>query len=116
MASNKRAAMRRELKAREKLNKGPVTTEKLMARAFVAGKNEGIELATAIMSLALHEEYGFGNNRLQKLYERIGKESLKMDELPTQFNVDYYIAKLRDEVGVSIIKENENDKTFKVDK
>ncbi len=103
--------MRREQKAREKLMKGAVTTEKLMARAYLAGKNEGLELATAIIFLALHENNGFGHKRLTELADVIGTESLKMDEDAIKFNVDYYIHMLHEKVGISIVKESENEFT-----
>ena len=44
MAVNKRAAMRREKRVQEKLTGGKPTQTKLMARAYITGKNEGFEL------------------------------------------------------------------------
>lgn len=108
MAVNKRAAMRREQRLQEKLTSGKPTTEKLMAKAFIAGKNEGMELATGIIFLSLCEEFGFGGKRIERLIDRISKESMKMDELPTQFNVDWYIQKVHEKCGVRILKAGED--------
>lgn len=111
MAVNKRAAMRREAKERAKLMSGKPTQEKLMARAYVAGKNEGLELATGIIFLALHEKFDFGQKRLEKLIKCISDESLKMDEDATKFNVDYYIKQVQEKCGISIFREeNEHGK------
>lgn len=104
MATNKRAAMRREKRVREKLTQGKQTDQKLMARAFIAGKNEGFETASGIIFLALCEEFGFGAKRIERLMNRISNESLKMDEDATKFNVDYYIQRLHEKCGIEIIK------------
>ena len=101
MAVNKRAAMRREKRVQEKLTGGKPTQTKLMARAYITGKNEGFELAT--------EEFGFGNKRINRLIERISDESVKMDEDPTKFNVDWYIDKVREKCGVRILKSDEDE-------
>lgn len=74
-----------------------------------SGKNEGFELATGIMFLALCEEFGFGNKRINRLIERISDESVKMDEDPTKFNVDWYIDKVREKCGVRILKSDEDE-------
>lgn len=105
MATNKRAAMRREKREREKLFKGSDTQTKLLARSFLAGKNEGMTLATGIIFLALCEEFGFGEKRIERLIGRISKESMKMDEDATKFNVDWYIKKVEEKCGINIMKE-----------
>lgn len=61
------------------------------------------------MFLALCEEFGFGNKRINRLIERISDESLKMDEDPTKFNVDWYIDKVREKCGVRILKSDEDE-------
>lgn len=109
MAVNKRAAMRREKRVQEKLTGGKPTQTKLMARAYITGKNEGFEFATGIMFLALCEEFGFGNKRINRLIERISDESVKMDEDPTKFNVDWYIDKVREKCGVRILKSDKDE-------
>ena len=107
MATNKRAAMRREKRVREKLTQGKQTDQKLMARAFIAGKNGGFETASGIIFLALCEEFGFGAKRIERLMNRISNESLKMDEDATKFNVDYYIQRLHEKCGIEIIKNED---------
>lgn len=61
-----------------------------------------MELACGIIFLALHEYYGFGTKRIMRLMECVGKESLKMDEVATKFNVDWYINQLREKCNVII--------------
>lgn len=91
MARNKRAVMRREKREHEKLmNNKSNSTSILMEKYFYAGRNEGMELASAIIFLALHEDFGFGQKRIKKLMQTISRESMKMDELATKFNVDWY--------------------------
>ena len=104
MARNKRAAIRREKREQEKIMKRAESglTKDLMAKSFLLGKNEGLEMACGIIFLALHEEFGFGNKRLLKLMDKISEESLKMDEEPTKFNVDWYINQLRDKCNIKI--------------
>lgn len=75
---------------------GDQALSKMMKRYYQAGRNEGLQTATGIIMLALHEYYNFGNKRLEKLMECVGKESIKMDENPTKFNVDFYIQKLNE--------------------
>ncbi len=101
MQVNKRAAIRREQKQMEKLmNRKENTEEVLMAKAFALGKKEGLELAVGIIFLALHEYYGFGEKRLMKLLDCISIESRKMDEAPTQFNVEWYIRQLSQKCNI----------------
>lgn len=104
MARNKRAAIRREKREQEKIMKRAESglTKDLMAKSFLLGKNEGLEMACGIIFLALHEEFGFGNKRIMKLMDKISEESLKMDEEPTKFNVDWYINQLRDKCNIKI--------------
>lgn len=110
MAKNKRAAMRRELKERQKMTElasrerknGNELSENIMAECYVRGKDEGMELACGIIFLALHEYYGFGTKRIMRLMECVGKESLKMDEAATKFNVDWYINQLREKCNITI--------------
>ena len=90
--------MRREKRVREKLTQGKQTDQKLMARAFIAGKNEGFETASGIIFLALCEEFGFGAKRIERLMNRISNESLKMD---------YYIQRLHEKCGIEIIKNED---------
>lgn len=104
MSYNKRAAMRREKKETEKILSVLSEQDRVSARFFMAGKNEGMELASGIIFLALCEEFGFGQKRIERLMERISKESIKMDEEPTRFNVDYYIAKLNEKCGKKIFR------------
>lgn len=95
--------MRREQKQIDKvMNSKSNRTEDLMKKAFVAGKNEGLDLAVGIIFLALHEYYGFGNKRLMKLTDYISVESRKMDEMPTQFNVNWYIQQLHEKCDIRI--------------
>ena len=61
------------------------------------------------MFLALCEEFGFGNKRINRLIERISDESVKMDEDTTKFNVDWYIDKVREKCGVRILKSDEDE-------
>lgn len=110
MAANKRAAMRREKREREKLMNTKDTTANLMAKSFLAGKSEGMELACGLIFLALHEYYGFWNRRIMKLMDYISKESLKMDELPTKFNVDWYIQQLNEKCNLRF----ERDKSYEI--
>lgn len=110
MSTNRRAAMRREQKERDKLKLseqerlwiargfndpvGKRALEKSHKRYYDAGRSEGMQTATGIIFLALHEYFGFGSRRFEKLMDCIAKESIKMDEMPTAFNVDYYIREL----------------------
>lgn len=110
MAVNRRAAMRRENRERQKVHesalkaqrKGDHLSKHLMAECFSRGRDEGLELACGIIFLALHEHFGFGQKRLMKLMDCIGKESLKMDEDATKFNVEWYIKQLREKCNISI--------------
>lgn len=91
MAKNRRAVMRREMREREKImNNKSNATKVLMEKSFLAGRTEGMELASAIIFLALHEDFNFGKKRIMKLMDSISRESLKMDEPATKFNVDWY--------------------------
>lgn len=107
MAVNRRAAMRREQKQMDKLNKLKPTTEVLMKKSFMNGKVYGMELATGIIFLALCEEFGFGKKRIERLIDRISKESMKMDEEPTKFNVDWYIQQVNEKTDINIGRNKE---------
>lgn len=101
MQHNRRAMMRREKRAEDKImNAKSTMTEALMQKAFVSGKKEGLEIAVGIIFLALHEDYGFGKKRLENLIECIKKESMKMDEDATKFNVDWYIQQLNEKCNI----------------
>lgn len=116
MARNKRAAIRREQKEHDKnklsMNEkqwfikqtasgiGKSAFEKLMQRYYKYGHDRGMELAAGIIFLALHEHFGFGTKRIQTLMKRISDESIKMDEEPTKFNVDWYIQQLNDVLDI----------------
>lgn len=116
MARNKRAAIRREQKEHEKnklsMNEkqwfikqteseiGKSAFEKLMQRYYKYGHDRGMELAAGIIFLALHEHFGFGTKRIQTLMKCISDESIKMDEEPTKFNVDWYIRQLNDVLDI----------------
>lgn len=116
MARNKRAAIRREQKEHDK-NKLSMNEkqwfikqtesgidksafEKLMQRYYKYGHDRGMELAAGIIFLALHEHFGFGTKRIQTLMKCISDESIKMDEEPTKFNVDWYIQQLNDVLDI----------------
>ena len=66
-----------------------------------------MELAAGIIFLALHEHFGFGTKRIQKLMKCISDESIKMDEEPTKFNVDWYINQLEEVLNVKF-EQQEN--------
>lgn len=116
MARNKRAAIRREQKEHDKnklsMNEkqwfikqtaggiGKSAFEKLMQRYYKYGHDRGMELAAGIIFLALHENFGFGTKRIQTLMKCISDESIKMDEEPTKFNVDWYIQQLNDVLDI----------------
>ena len=116
MARNKRADIRREQKEHDKnklsMNEkqwfikqtesgiGKSAFEKLMQRYYKYGHDRGIELAAGIIFLALHEHFGFGTKRIQTLMKCISDESIKMDEEPTKFNVDWYIQQLNDVLDI----------------
>lgn len=116
MARNKRAAIRREQKEHDKnklsMNEkqwfikqtasgiGKSAFEKLMQRYYKYGHDRGMELAVGIIFLALHEHFGFGTKRIQTLMKYISDESIKMDEEPTKFNVDWYIQQLNDVLDI----------------
>lgn len=116
MARNKRAAIRREQKEHEKnklsMNEkqwfikqtesgiGKSAFEKLMQRYYKYGHDRGMELAAGIIFLALHEHFGFGTKRIQTLMKCISDESIKMDEEPTKFNVNWYIQQLNDVLDI----------------
>lgn len=116
MARNKRAAIRREQKEHDKnklsmnekqwfINQtesgiGKNAFEKLMQRYYKYGHDRGMELAAGIIFLALHEHFGFGTKRIQTLMKCISDESIKMDEEPTKFNVDWYIQQLNDVLDI----------------
>lgn len=116
MARNKRAAIRREQKEHDKnklsMNEkqwfikqtesgiGKSTFEKLMQRYYKYGHDRGMELAAGIIFLALHEHFGFGTKRIQTLMKCISDESIKMDEEPTKFNVNWYIQQLNDVLDI----------------
>lgn len=116
MARNKRAAIRREQKEHDKnklsMNEkqwfikqtesgiGKSAFEKLMQRYYKYGHDRGMELAAGIIFLALHEHFGFGTKRIQALMKCISDESIKMDEEPTKFNVNWYIQQLNDVLDI----------------
>ena len=116
MARNKRADIRREQKEHDKnklsMNEkqwfikqtesgiGKSAFEKLMQRYYKYGHDRGMELAAGIIFLALHEHFGFGTKRIQTLMKCISDESIKMDEEPTKFNVDWYIQQLNDVLDI----------------
>lgn len=103
MEYNRRAAIRREQKRNDKIMKAKSDLpEVLMKKSYLAGKNEGLELAVGIIFLALHEHYNFGTKRLLKLMDCISVESRKMDEMPTQFNVNWYIQQLHEKCDIKI--------------
>lgn len=104
MAVNKRAVMRREQRQLDKLNSKKPTTKVLMEKAFLRGQNYGLELASGIIFLALCEEYGFGRKRIERLIDRIQKESMKMDEDATKFNVEWYINMVNQKLGANILQ------------
>jgi hypothetical protein len=111
VARNKRAAIRREQKEHDKnklsMNEkqwfikqtesgiGKSAFEKLMQRYYKYGHDRGMELAAGIIFLALHEHFGFGTKRIQTLMKCISDESIKMDEEPTKFNVNWYIQTIK---------------------
>lgn len=116
MARNKRAAIRREQKEHDKnklsMNEkqwfikqtesgiGKSAFEKLMQRYYKYGHDREMELAAGIIFLALHEHFGFGTKRIQTLMKCISDESIKMDEEPTKFNVNWYIQQLNDVLDI----------------
>lgn len=116
MARNKRAAIRREQKEHDKnklsMNEkqwfikqtesgiGKSAFEKLMQRYYKYGHDRGMELAAGIIFLALHEHFGFGTKRIQTFMKCISDESIKMDEEPTKFNVNWYIQQLNDVLDI----------------
>lgn len=116
MARNKRAAIHREQKEHDKnklsMNEkqwfikqtesviGKSAFEKLMQRYYKYGHDRGMELAAGIIFLALHEHFGFGTKRIQTLMKCISDESIKMDEEPKKFNVDWYIQQLNDVLDI----------------
>lgn len=116
MERNKRAAIHREQKEHDKnklsMNEkqwfikqtesviGKSAFEKLMQRYYKYGHDRGMELAAGIIFLALHEHFGFGTKRIQTLMKCISDESIKMDEEPTKFNVDWYIQQLNDVLDI----------------
>jgi hypothetical protein len=116
MSRNKRAAIRREQKEHDKnklsMNEkqwfikqtesgiGKSAFEKLMQRYYKYGHDRGMELAAGIIFLALHEHFGFGTKRIQTLMKCISDESIKMDEEPTKFNVNWYIQQLNDVLDI----------------
>lgn len=108
MEYNKRASIRRQKKENSKImNAKGKSEEVLMRKAFLAGKNEGMELAVGIIFLALHEHYNFGTKRLMRLMEHVSTESRKMNELPTQFNVDWYIKELYKKCDIKLERASE---------
>jgi hypothetical protein len=116
MSRNKRAAICREQKEHDKnklsMNEkqwfikqtesgiGKSAFEKLMQRYYKYGHDRGMELAAGIIFLALHEHFGFGTKRIQTLMKCISDESIKMDEEPTKFNVNWYIQQLNDVLDI----------------
>lgn len=124
MAHNRRAAMRREEREQKKqrLNNlerewlvkatahpvGGTTLDKMSMKYYKFGLANGMSTASSIIFLALHEYFGFGEKRINKLMECIAKESIKMDEEPTKFNVDYYSKQLQDAVNITIESYDEN--------
>lgn len=112
--SNKRAAIRREQKLRNKINNKAQTgnIEAVITKAFTQGYDKGVTVGTAIIFMALNELYGFshmesGKGRLDKLIEKISEEFVNMAQEPTRFTCDYYVRMLQEQTG--IIVESEGD-------
>lgn len=105
--SNKRAAIRRELKLRNKIsNKAKNGDMNAVAtQLFTKGYDHGLTVGTAIIFMALNELYGFshmenGKGRLDKLIEKIREESANMSQEPTKFTCEYYVRMLQEQTGV----------------
>lgn len=108
--SNLRAIRRRQEKQINKVMQDK-TDIGVMKRAWLAGKQEGMELATSIILVGLHDHWGFGERRMRKLFEYILSNSNKYEtgDLPTRLNVDYYRQSLRE--SCKIFLESEIKKT-----
>lgn len=130
MAHNKRAAMRREAREQKKtkLNSlehewlaratvhpvGGKALDKMAMKYYKFGLSNGMSTSSCIIFLALHEYFGFGEKRINTLMKCVAKESMKMDEAPTEFNVDFYQKKLEEVMDISLESYSE-DKILNTD-
>ena len=99
--SNKRAAIRRELKLRDKINHKAENGdyEAIAAKLFAKGYDHGITVGTAVIFMALNSLYGFchtknGKGKLDKLIEEIRVQSANMQHEPNKFTCEYYVRML----------------------
>ena len=109
MGSFRRAAIRREQKERshikERMDKGYL--DAYIKKAYTKGHDEGMVVATAIILMALNEEYGWvstpnSKGRLDKVIDRIKEESINIQREPTRFKCDYYIKLLAEKTGIKM--------------
>lgn len=105
--SNKRAAIRREQKIRDKMNKqaSKGNAEAVTKQIFAKGYEQGMAVGLSIIFMSLNELYGFtytgnGRGRLDKLIEKIRDESSKMSTAPTKFTCEYYLRMLKEQTGL----------------
>lgn len=88
--SAKRAAIRREQKAREKANRKVSDTD----RRAIQGRDDGRELAFFATINVLHEQFHFGKKRISELMRMCREESARYDNEGVQFILQYYADKI----------------------
>lgn len=115
--SDKRAAMRRENKVREKNHKKALKgdTRAIANELYVKGYDHGMTVATSIIFMALNELYGFthlksGKGRLDKLIEKIREESVNMTQEPTKFTCEYYVRLVRENLELDFEGDIDDEK------
>lgn len=88
--------------------------DKMAMKYYKFGLANGMSTSSCIIFLALHEYFGFGEKRINTLMKCVAKESMKMDEAPTEFNVDFYQKKLEEVMDISLESYSE-DKILNTD-
>lgn len=96
--SNRRAAIRRERKDRVRAEKNKTVQGKL-ERAKFDGKTEGRMAAVGVVLEVLYDKWHFSNNKVNKMLERVGYESPRLEREGTRFVVTWYADKIAKKIN-----------------
>jgi hypothetical protein len=96
--SAKRTMIRRERLLREKNAKKKGALGKL-ERARDKGTSDGRIIAVSVIFEILHDKYKFSNNKVQKLYDCMNKESARLDNPGAKFVAEYYYDLFAKKIG-----------------
>lgn len=107
--SAKRAAIRREQKAREKANRKVNDSE----RRAIRGRDDGRELAFFATINVLHEQFRFGKKRISELMRMCREESARYDNEGVQYIIQYYADKIDKKIaGIPLSNVDNKDTVY----